>query len=150
MPLVLDKDLANVWQVPNVSTHTTNPLVTSDNSLGYRPGDVWLNSSTGASWTNISNATGAAVWLQDAGNFIHGSLAVALTATGTSRTDALALTAQTNQVTVGATTTGVVLPPSATVGVGGFCRVYNDNGANAIHVYAASSTLIGSTAGIDW
>ena len=107
-----------------------------------------LNSSTGASWTNISNATGAAVWLQDAGNFIHGSYAGGLVAVGTNRGNSLALTAQVNRViTAASAAVGVTLPASATVGVGGACRVYNDGPSNAFHIYAAGSDTIDGAAG---
>jgi hypothetical protein len=173
MPLVNDKDLAGVHQVPQVWTSaSSNPGSTNDLAHGYQVGDVWVNKNTGAIFVCAANTTGAATWSAGpststptitggtidgatvgvtvpavgAFTFVRGSLAVALTATGTTRTDALALTVQTNQVTVGATTTGVVLPASATVGVGGFCRVYNDV-ANSFHVYAAGSDTIDGTAG---
>ena len=74
---------------------SANPLVTSDNSLGYRPGDIWLNSSTGASWTNSANATGAAADLvagcREFYSWFFGCCGTRQL-TGSSRTDALALT----------------------------------------------------------
>lgn len=81
--------------------------------------------------------------------FIGGSVsmldrATALTAAGTSRTDALALTKQFNDVTtVGAATAGVTLPSAA----GGFPVFVWNNGANAMHVYALGSETIDGVAG---
>jgi len=79
--------------------------------------------------------------------YLDYSFAGALASVGTNRGTALALAAQVNQVTSGANTTGVVLPAASTVGVGGFVRVINDNGANSFHVYAAGSDTIDGTAG---
>lgn len=45
----------------------TNPGVSDDTTAGYEAGSVWLNVSTGASFTCMSNADGAAVWVQNAG-----------------------------------------------------------------------------------
>lgn len=72
--------------------------------------------------------------------------AAALTAAGTSRTDALALTSQLNFVATAALNTGVNLPSAATVGIGGYVSVFNA-GANPIKVYAPGSDTIDGTAG---
>lgn len=74
------------------------------------------------------------------------SVASGLTSSGTTRADALALTKDINVIGTAAASTGVVLPPSATVGVGGKVSVFN-SGANAIKVYAAGSDTIDGTTG---
>jgi len=71
------------------------------------------------------------------------SVGNALTAAGTTRTDALVLTKEVNNVTTAASGTGVVLP----AGVAGMkIKIYN-NGANLIKVYANGSDTIDGTAG---
>lgn len=67
----------------------------------------------------------------------------ALTAAGTTRADALALTAEVNRVTTAAASTGVILPTGV---IGMIIRLFN-NGANPIKVYAAGSETIDGTAG---
>ena len=39
-----------------------NPGVNDDSTLGFSPGDQWLNTSTQVLWSCVSNSTGAAVW----------------------------------------------------------------------------------------
>lgn len=106
-----------------------------------------LTASTGINGI-LGNTTPAAatVTTLTASAFVDESAATALTAAGTTRTDALALTKAINNVTTAGASTGVVLPASATVGVGGRVVIYN-NGANAIKVYAAGSDTIDGTAG---
>ena len=83
--------------------------------------------------------------LNVAGIVTMGSIGTALTAVGTSRTDALALTKQFNKIaTVGATTAGVILPASA-VGVPIF--VWNSAASNSMHIYGAGSDTIDGNAG---
>jgi len=77
-----------------------------------------------------------------AGVTVSETTAGALTATGTTRADALAITAQINRVTTAAAGTGVVIDPA----VGEVIALYND-GANPVQVYAAGSTTIDGTAG---
>lgn len=80
--------------------------------------------------------------------FIQGSQAIGLTAVGTNRATALALTKQANIVaTAASTAVGVVLPAASVVGVGGYVDVYNDGPSNSFHVYAAGSDTIDGTAG---
>lgn len=67
------------------------------------------------------------------------------TATGTTRTDAYALTATTTQFTTAGSGTGAVLPSAVTVAQTDW-YVKND-GANDIKVYAAGSDTISGTAG---
>lgn len=76
---------------------------------------------------------------------MRGSVAAGLTAAGTTRANALALTAATNVVGTAASGTGVILPSAATVGVGGSVIVFND-GANAIKVYGAGSDTVDGVA----
>lgn len=71
------------------------------------------------------------------------SIGNALTATGTTRADALQLAKETNRLTTVASGTGVILP----VGVIGMrIRIYQ-NGANPVKVYASASETIDGTAG---
>jgi cytoskeletal protein CcmA (bactofilin family) len=46
----------------NKTDATTNPIVTNDNTQGYAPGSLWLNTSTGRVFLCVGNTTGAAVW----------------------------------------------------------------------------------------
>lgn len=80
--------------------------------------------------------------LSVAGNLLY-SAANALTAVGTSRANALALTADMNNVTTATSGTGVILPASA---VGLLIRIMN-NGASPITVYGAGSDTINGTTG---
>jgi len=85
--------------------------------------------------------------IQPAGFFQEG-YATGLTAVGTNRATALALTEQVNRVTVAASAnTGVLLPSAALVGVGGYVDVINDGPSNSFHVYSAGSDTIDGVAG---
>lgn len=79
-------------------------------------------------------------------SYFVGSVGNALTAVGTNRATALALTKQKNNVGTAASGTGVVLPSAATVGVGGWVDIFS-GGANAIQVYGAGSDTIDTVAG---
>lgn len=46
----------------NNATATTNPVVGSDNTLGYGIGSMWFNNTLGLLWVAQSVGTGAAVW----------------------------------------------------------------------------------------
>ncbi|MFI5380736.1 MAG: hypothetical protein ACHRHE_15665 [Tepidisphaerales bacterium] len=82
------------------------------------------------------------------GTFLDGSAADAISSAGSGQSDATALTAAVNRIsTVSATTTGVKLPPIATVGVGGMVMVQNNDGTNACHVYSAGSETIDTQTG---
>lgn len=82
------------------------------------------------------------------GTFLSGSASDAVSSAGSGQSDATALTAQVNRIsTVSATTTGVKLPPIATVGVGGMVMVQNNDSANSCHVYSAASETIDTAAG---
>jgi hypothetical protein len=41
---------------------TSDPTVSSDVTLGYRPGDVWTNTATGNVFNNVVSTAGVAVW----------------------------------------------------------------------------------------
>jgi hypothetical protein len=41
---------------------TTDPLASSDNTLGYSVGSRWINTTSGNEYVCTSAATGAAVW----------------------------------------------------------------------------------------
>ncbi len=69
--------------------------------------------------------------------------ATSLTAVGTTRADALALTADINNVTTAGSGTGVVLPAATT---GRVVTIFN-NGANLIQVYGAGSDTVDGQAG---
>jgi len=76
--------------------------------------------------------------------YVSESTGNALTAAGSSRTDALALTNQINNITTAAASTGVILPSS--VAIGTIVTIFNA-GANAIKVYGAGSDTIDGVAG---
>jgi len=71
------------------------------------------------------------------------SVADTLTAVGTTQADALALTADYNNVTVGAIATGVKLP----VAVAGMDITVRNSVANTIHIYSAAAETLNGTAG---
>jgi hypothetical protein len=88
----------------------------------------------------IGEATGTGITLT---GYLKESVANALTATGTDRATALQLSAQINNVTTAAASTGVILP----VGVVGMIIVVFNAGANATQVYASASETIDTVAG---
>ena len=77
--------------------------------------------------------------------FYDGPTATGLTAAGTSRTGALALTAQNNIFGTVASASGCVLPLASVVGIGGSVRIFN-GGAHACQVYGAGSDTIDTVA----
>jgi hypothetical protein len=81
-----------------------------------------------------------------AGGYVDESVGNALTAVGTTRADALALTKNINNVTAAGAGTGVVLPAVSAAGVGAAVVVFNA-GANAMQVYGAGSDTIDGVAG---
>lgn len=85
---------------------------------------------------NLATATGL-IELADA------EIKKALTAVGTTRADALALTATYNRVSTAASGTGVILKALAPFSL---AIIFND-GANAIKVYAPSTDYIDAVAG---
>jgi len=98
-----------------------------------------FNGPIGSSTDPTLNSTGNVTFLrQSTGN--------ALTAAGTNRANSLALTNAINNITTAAASTGVTLPASASVGIGGTVIVFNA-GANAAQVYGAGSDTIDGVAG---
>lgn len=75
--------------------------------------------------------------------YVLRSVGNALTATGTTRADALQLAKETNRLTTVASGTGVILPVGQ---VGMRIRIYQ-SGANPVKVYASASETIDGTAG---
>jgi hypothetical protein len=79
----------------------------------------------------------------DIDSLIH-EVANALVAAGTTRTDALALTAHVNVLATVGSGTGVVLPAMVP---NQQCIVFNNDGTNAVQVYAPGSATIDGVAG---
>jgi hypothetical protein len=137
---------ANIAAVGDLLVDSTNALLYQNTGTSASP--TWTAAPlTGAAAVTSGTIAGVSSIALAAGGFFDNSVSIGLTSVGTNRATALALTSAINQVTAGASTTGVTLPASATVGVGGTVRVINDNGANAFHVYAAGSDTIDGTAG---
>lgn len=95
--------------------------------------------SGGSGTISVANAT--------VNGWLIQSVANALTAVGTTRANALALTKAINNITVTGSGTGVVLPSAATVGIGGDVIVFNSDATNAAKVYGAGSDTIDGVAG---
>ena len=105
-----------------------------------------LGVATGTSFQgiigNVTPAAGTFTTLTTTGNILK-SVANTLTAVGTTQADALALTADFNVVTVGATTTGVKLPAA----VAGMDITVRNSVGNTIHIYSAAAETLNGTAG---
>jgi|GEM_PF-3389812 len=118
---------------------------------------LYVNTNTTASptWTALGgeqsnvNITGGKIrGVTVAATYASQSYAGGLVAVGSSRTNALALTAAINRVvTAASSAVGVILPASATIGVGGTVTVINDGPGNSFKVYAAGSDTIDTIAG---
>lgn len=121
---------------------------------------LYQNTNTSASptWTALTTATGAGTYTGTFDGvvggsapalgtftFIDASAGITLTAVGNNRATSLALTKAINVISTAAASTGVTLPASASVGVGGWVDIYND-GANAIQVYGAGTDTIDTVA----
>ncbi len=91
--------------------------------------------------TAASGNTAVAGTLTAAGLFYQSSVS-ALTAAGTTRTDALVLTKQLNNLTTVASGTGVTLPAAT---AGAMIAVFN-GGANPVQVYGAGTDTIDGVA----
>lgn len=97
--------------------------------------------------TDNSNTVVMSLRLNGSGQVTFGgpiiaSSAVALTATGTTQTDALALTKQKNIVTTTAAGTGVVLPTA----IAGMTITVFNRGANTLNCYPATGAAINALA----
>lgn len=135
----------NVGEVahPVISSGTiTSPTVTTPAISGGTVDNAVIGGTTAAAGT-FTTVTAAA--LVSTG-FVDASAGDTISAAGTTRADATALTKAINHLTTVAASTGVILPASATVGIGGMVLVVND-GASAAKVYAAGSDTIDGTAG---
>lgn len=145
-PTLGDQVLVPVW--PNAGPPTSG---TSGTLAGYvQTGDLLVDETNGNLYMNTGTQA-SPTWIQYAlqgVGYARSSYAAGLVAVGTSRANALALTAQTNHVvTAASAAVGVVLPASSLVGVGGVVTVINDGPSNAFHVYAAGSDTIDGTTG---
>lgn len=124
------------------STLAVTGAITATGGLNGAVGGV---TPAAGAFTTVSGTAFTGTYFT-ASAYFDESTSDALTAAGTTRTDALALTTAINNVTTAALNTGVVLPSAATVGVGGHVIIYN-NGVNPIKVYAAGTDTIDGTAG---
>ena len=98
-----------------------------------------LNGAIGAA----TPADGKFTTIEASGIVSLGSVNNAVSAAGTTRADATALTKQINHITTAASGTGVILPASV---VGQVIFVFND-GANPAKVYGAGSDTVDTIAG---
>ena len=127
-------------QVASTASAVNNIIVTNA-ATGSAPSIAvgGTGADTNRNLTIAAAGTGSVVM----SNLLAQTAATGLSAAGTTRADALALTAQANNITTAAASTGVILPASQ-VGV----WVYVSNaGASAIKVYGAGSDTIDGTAG---
>lgn len=106
-----------------------------------------FNGQTNVTLSGSFNGTvGATTPARGAFTFADVSTATGLTAAGTTRADALALTKAVNVLGTVGSGTGVVLPSAATAGLGGSVIVFND-GSSPATVYGAGSDTIDGTPG---
>lgn len=108
---------------------------------GYaQPGDLLMDTTNKVVYQNMNTAA-SPTWR------VYGrSVATGLTAAGTTRATALALTSLINVIGTAAASSGVVLPSAASLGIGNDVTIFND-GANAVKVYGAGSDTIDGVAG---
>lgn len=59
-------------QYGNGVNATTDPGVSNDNTQGYGPGSIWINTTLNRSWECVSAATGAAVWAFSGASYANG------------------------------------------------------------------------------
>ncbi len=125
----------------------TGVTTLTDDLIGGASTDIAINTNK----FTVAAATGntlVAGTLAVSGNatlttYLLESVGNGLTAAGTTRTDALQLAKQINNVTTAGSGTGVILPVGA---IGMRITVFNA-GANAIQVYASASETIDTVAG---
>ena len=110
--------------------------VTANRPTNMEPGDTFYDTTI----ESLMVANSAGVLKQVVSQ--AGSFGDALTAAGTNQATALQLTAETNRVTVGGSTTGVKLPLAS---AGSVCVVIN-HAPNSIHVYGAGTDTINDNA----
>lgn len=80
------------------------------------------------------------------GTFVRESVTNGITATGSNLATAVTLTSAINFLAAATTGTGVVLPPIASVGVGGSVELFN-GGAGTVSVYGMGGNTIDTIAG---
>lgn len=111
----------------------------NDQGTGTVGADGFLGPLTGSVTGDIGGTTPAA----GAFTFSSQSVSDALTGTGTTRANALALVSAINVLSTSATGTGCILPDAP---IGSVVTIYN-NGADSSQVYAAGSQTIDGVAG---
>jgi hypothetical protein len=139
-----------MFKISTTVASPTAPVGWAAQSNGVATGaQLFTYGSTNASGTiqvsgtgtlNLGTSTNSSVTFK---TYYATTVGNALTAAGTTRTDALQLAAQYNRVTTAAASTGVILP----VGIVGMEIIIDNGGANAIKVYANNSETIDGTAG---
>lgn len=117
-----------------VTASSGNTLVAGTfTSTGALTASAALSVGTTLAVTGVTTLTG----------LLKTSVATTISAAGTTRADATALTKQTNNLTTVASGTGVILPASAA----GQNIIINNAGASAVQVYGAGSDTIDGVAG---
>lgn len=117
-----------------VAAATGNTLIAGTGTVtGALTASAALAVGTTLAVTGVTTLTG----------LLKTSVGTTISAAGTTRTDATALTKQTNNLTTVASGTGVILPASAA----GQNIIINNAGANAVQVYGAGSDTIDGVVG---
>lgn len=114
---------------PTTSSTTDNAISRFDGTSGSLQNSVVTIADT------TGNISGATYYLKSVGN--------ALSAAGTTRTDATQLAKEVNNITTATSGTGVILP----VGIIGMRITIFNGGASPIKVYASASETVDTTAG---
>ena len=140
-----DAGTNNITVVPDGSTNATTIDGGANHVINVNYGAA-IYYHTGLEWALAYYSGGgggsAAFTNVSLSGLLTESSADSLTATGSNQAGALQLTAQINRVTVGASTTGVLLPLAAP----GVPIVVINSVANSIHVYGAGTDTINGIA----
>lgn len=102
-----------------------DPTADDDSGENYGIGSIWINTTGDRTWVCVDATATAAIWVQTGGK------TAAVTAAGSSTSDAAALVGQTNVVAGADGTKGVKLP----TGVAGMKICVVNNAASALKVY---------------
>lgn len=108
-------------------------------------GSELVDTTTGYRYVNTGTAV-SPTWTASSGGLSPSSVANPVTAAGTTRAGATALSSAINVVATVAASSGVMVLSAATLGIGAAQTVYN-NSATALKVYAAGTDTIDGTAG---
>ena len=108
-------------------------------------GSELVDTTTGYRYTN-TGTTANPTWTPSTGGLAPSSVANPVTAAGTTRAGATALSSAISVVATAAAGSGVMVLSAATLGIGVSQTIYNDT-ATAIKVYAAGSDTIDTAAG---